>query len=136
MIKAIICDILGVLVDTIEDGEVNKKLVNFLIENKEIYGKLIFYSNSGNISKERFKKLIPELFDIIDKGYFASNFEFLKPSKKGLQHILNESNLKAQEVVFIDDNHSNIQEAEKLGMETILYYNFEDISTLKSLLYP
>ena len=136
MIKALVCDILGVLVDTKEDGEINTKFVDFLIKNKERYGLLIFYSNSGKHGKERFKKLIPELFEIVDKEYFASNFQFLKPSKEGLEQILNESNLKPQEVVFIDDNSSNVKVAEELGMKVILYDSFEDISTLEPLLHP
>lgn len=131
MIKAIICDILGVLTDR---RVVNVELINLLIDSKGIYKKLIIYSNLSEKSIESFKMKVPEFFNIVDKQYDASNFKYYKPSSKGLEEILNEFNLKPEEVIFIDDNQTNVQEAQKLGIRTILYYNSEDISTLKTLL--
>jgi glucose-1-phosphatase len=136
MIKAIICDILGVLVNTTKEGEINKELIDFLIKNKSHYGFLIIFSNSDSNSIENFKSMIPELFSIVDKQYYAFNINYPKPDVRGFEQILKELSLKPNEVIFIDDRERNTKSAQKIGIKTILYSDFKDISTLKPLLYP
>lgn len=131
MIKAIICDIQGVLAN----GGINEELISFLIENKKLYGKFILHSNLGKQSVENFKNLLPKLSKIVDKTYYYKSMKYVKPDVRSFQKILDENNLKPQETIFVDDNQRNIDSANELGIRTILYENFESISTLKNLLY-
>ncbi len=132
MFKAIVCDIQGVLVN----GRINEKLISFLIENKKIYGKFILHSNLGKESVQNFKDLVPNLSKIVDKTYYYKSIKYVKPDVRSFQQILDENNLKPQEMIFIDDSQRNVDSAKKLGIKSILYKNLEDISTLKNLLYP
>ncbi len=133
MFKAIICDIQGVLV---KDEGINKKLVDFLIENKHIYTKLLISSNLTRNSIQRLENIIPKFFEYVDKTYPYDEVEYPKPSPRGFEQILEEWNLKPEEVIFIDDNQNNIQTAKSLGLKTIYYTYGEDLSTLNSLLSP
>ncbi len=136
MFRAIICDIQGVLVNFDEKEYINRDLVDFLMKNKKNYGKLILYSNLSGKKVMDFKKIIPKFFDIVDGEYHASNIEYIKPSVKGFKKILEDWNLKPEEVIFLDDSWSNINAAEKIGVKAIHYTQKEDFSILKSLLCP
>jgi len=136
MIQAVICDIQGVLVDIIHGPRINRKLIDFLRENKRKYGLLILHSNSATQSVQYFKELIPELFAVTDNAYFYKSTGYAKPNPKALEYIIKKHNLKAEKTIFIDDSTTNISSARKLGMKTLLYENFEEISTLKNLLFP
>ena len=130
MTKAIICDIQGVLLD---DG-VNRGLVDFLVNEKGNYGKLILHTNLSKGNESRLKELMPGLFNVVEKVYFYDEVKYPKPDARGLQEILKEWDLNANEVVFIDDSETNVESAAKLGMKTIHYTGLEDISNLKNLL--
>ncbi len=136
MIKAIISDIQGVLVDTADGFDINTELIEFLIKNKKDYGLLLLYSNLGVQSVESVKKIVPKLFDHVDGEYYASNVKYIKPDVRGFKEILNIWGLEPSEVIFIDDNQSNIKAAESLGIGVVHYEDLGDISTLNSLLYP
>ena len=136
MIKAIICDIQGVLVDTADGYDINNELITFLIKNKKDYGLLLLYSNLGEQSVKNLKEAIPDLFELVDGEYYASNVKYIKPDTRGFEEILNEWDLKPREVLFIDDSQSNIRAAVSLGIGVVHYESLDDISTLNSLLYP
>lgn len=59
-----------------------------------------------------FKKLFNEVFLSYKMGLW-------KPDYKIYQKVLEDINLKAEEVLFIDDNHDNIDAAKDLGINTI-----------------
>ncbi len=130
MIKAIICDIQGVLLD----GGANRELIDFLINEKEKYGKLILYTNLSKGSENRLKELMPDLFNVVDNIYFYDEVKFPKPDTRGFEEILNKWGLKASEVIFVDDSKSNVESAGKVGMKTVHYTTLEDISSLRRLL--
>jgi HAD superfamily hydrolase (TIGR01509 family) len=133
MFKAIVCDIQGVLIG---NGEVNHNLIEFLIQNKQAYGILILYTNLSKQSVQNLKGELSKFFDSVDKVYSYNDVEHPKPNVEGFEEILNEWNLKPKEVIFIDDSEINIKSAKSLGINTIHYKDFGDISTLESLLFP
>ncbi len=118
------------------NGDVNMKLIDFLIENKKRYGLLLLYSSLNEQSVKGLKKAVPELFEVVDGEYYASNVKYLKPDIRGFEEILNKWGLKANEVLFIDDSERNVNAAKTLGIKTLQYGSSEDISTLNSLLSP
>ncbi len=133
MIQAIICDIQGVI---LQNGSVNNPLVNFFLENKEKYTKLIIYTNLSKEYVEGLKGEIPRLFEIVDVCYAYNSLEYPKTDRRSFEQILHENDLKPHEVIFLDDNFANIQAAKGLGIQTIHYEKFGEITTLKNLLFP
>ena len=55
-----------------------------------------------------------------------------KPSEKAFKIILNENNLKSEEVLFIDDSPQHIKTAKKLGINVIYLQEKDDIINLFS----
>ena len=132
MFKAIICDIQGVLV---KNDKLNENLINFLIENKENYGILLLHTNLSKKSVQNLKKIFSGLLNSVDKIYTYDDVKYPKPDIKGFEQILKEWNLQPSEVIFIDDSVLNITSASSLGLETVHYGDFGEISELKNLLF-
>jgi epoxide hydrolase-like predicted phosphatase len=54
------------------------------------------------------------------KAYYSQQMLKRKPEPEIYQQVLEESNLKPDETLFLDDNRSNIESAAALGIQTIL----------------
>jgi len=50
-----------------------------------------------------------------------------KPNKEAFLHVLEKINAKPEECIFIDDIQVNIEGAEKVGIKSILYINYDDL---------
>lgn len=73
---------------------------------------------------------------LIDKFQFENNFSpriisgvvgCEKPNKKIYEILVQQSQLQAQEIAFIDDRLENLATADKLGMTTIHYQRENDL---------
>lgn len=67
-------------------------------------------------------------FPFIDKvdGKVVSGFvKLVKPEREIYEYLLNKYSLKAKECVFLDDRKENIEAAKKLGMNGILFEDYE-----------
>lgn len=133
MTKAIICDIQGVLIN---NGQINKDFVDFLIDNKDKYDFLILHSNLSSRHINNLKKTIPDFFSHVNKVYSYDSVKYPKPDPRGLGEILEEFSINPEDVVFVDDSKINVEAAERLGLQVVHYKNFEDISILNSFLSP
>lgn len=58
--------------------------------------------------------------DYLDDVIISAEIHKIKPNKDFYNLILNKYNLKAEELLFIDDNIKNIESANELGIQTIL----------------
>ena len=67
--------------------------------------------------------------NIFNKIYLSHLIKSRKPSKKAFKFILNENNLKSEEVLFIDDSPQHIKTAKKLGIN--VYYLQEKDNIIK-----
>ncbi len=81
--------------------------------------KLIIMSNSCPELRENVES--NDFYDIFDKKYFSNEIGMKKPNKDFFEYVLKENNLKAEECVFIDDAPRNIDVANEIGMNGILY---------------
>lgn len=106
------------------------------IEKKEVF-KLIsglknngyqigFLSNSEIPSMELFME---HNYDLFDEIVFSCQEGLRKPEKEIYEIILTKLKVTPDEAVFIDDNKKNLIGAEKVGINTIL---FSDIEQLKN----
>lgn len=64
---------------------------------------------------------------IFDKMYFSCDFGKLKSDKEMFKYFLNQTKLKPEETLFIDDSSININNADQAGIKTILFTNAQDL---------
>ena len=92
-------------------------------------------SNTNSIHISEFRKKIgetkyQEFYNLFDKVYYSHEIGFRKPNKDAFQLILDENNLKANEVLFIDDSPQHIEGANKLEIQTHHLSDTEEITAL------
>ena len=92
-------------------------------------------SNTNTIHISEFRKKLgetkyQEFYNLFDKVYYSHEIGFRKPNKDAFQLILDENNLKANEVLFIDDSPQHIRGANKLGIQTHHLSDTEEVTTL------
>jgi putative hydrolase of the HAD superfamily len=55
---------------------------------------------------------------LFDKAYYSNEVGFRKPEKELYEILLQETAIRPQEMLFIDDKLENLVPAEKLGIQT------------------
>ena len=94
-------------------------------ELKEAGYKIYLLSNAGLKHSEYWNK-IPgsEYFD----GILVSAYvKMVKPQPEIYKLLLEKFDLKAEECIFIDNNHLNLAGAHVVGMDTVIFKNAEDL---------
>ncbi len=109
------------------------KLVDFIRSLKDQY-KIGMLSNAMSETRmwleEKYDFL--HLFDVI---FFSAEQKLAKPDPLYYRAILNEMTFAAEETIFIDDFVENIEAADKLGMQTVLYKSTpQTIADIKRIL--
>ena len=92
-------------------------------------------SNTNCIHISEFRKKLgetkyQEFYNLFDKVYYSHEIGFRKPNKEAFQLILDENNIKANEVLFIDDSPQHIEGAKNLGIKTYHLKDGEEVTTL------
>jgi len=127
------------------DTQIDKAWCSFLcdipIEKLEILSKLkekfrlLLLSNTNRmhietIGMEEFSKSGKTIFDFFDKCYFSYEMGMAKPDAEIFEAVLADAGVAANECLFLDDGHKNIETANKLGIQTYLVEMNEDLSFL------
>jgi putative hydrolase of the HAD superfamily len=97
----------------------------YLLSNTSVIHARIFLNNQLGPNGEN-------LFGLFKKAHFSYEMGLVKPNPLIYQQVLKENNLKAEEIVFFDDNAANIESASTLGIDSILIdptISFSQIST-------
>ena len=108
--------------------------LNYIKTLKNNY-QIFLLSNTNAIHIRAFKNKIGEekwkaFSSVFDKMYLSHEIRFRKPDKEAFQIILEENNLKPNEVFFIDDSPQHIETAKGLGINCHYLLDREDITTL------
>lgn len=96
---------------------------------------IYLFSNTNSIHISEFRKKIGEtkyheFYNLFDKVYYSHEIGFRKPNKEAFHLILDENNLNADEVLFIDDSPQHIEGAKNLGIKTYYLKDGEEVTTL------
>ena len=67
-----------------------------------------------------------ELGKYFKKSYVSYELGLLKPNTSIFQHVLDDTKLEAQEILFVEDNIENIACAERLGFQCCHVKNFDN----------
>ena len=94
--------------------ELNKKYNTYVLSNTSLYHIIglnqILKDSSGDLS----------LHEVMNrKIYFSYEINLRKPDFEIYDFIIRDSNLKAEETVFLDDNLQNVKAAEAAGIKSI-----------------
>ena len=82
----------------------------------------------SNLSEKLFRECNEE-FDYIknmDGGIISFKEKMKKPDKEIYQRLIEKYELNPKRCVFVDDRQENLVEADNLGINTILFKNYED----------
>lgn len=86
----------------------------------------------SNITEDTYN-YIKDNFEIIqmaDGGVFSWDENISKPNREIYDSLINKYEINVTETIFIDDTSSNIEVANKIGFETILFENIEQIKSI------
>lgn len=98
---------------------INDELLNYI---KTLKGKfrLMMYTSETIQNEPDYKKVLEPVFETIIS---ATGIGYQKSDPVGYKFISKNCNLNPNEVIFVDDNESNIKAASEAGWGTILYKN-------------
>ena len=99
------------------------------------FGDIKFVLATNHVSN--IKKFIDREFDgVFDKVYISADIDANKPNIGFFEYILRDQNIKAENLLFVDDNNENILGAKKLKINTLYYtknvYFYEEINKILS----
>lgn len=112
------------------DDAWNAMLLGLPAERMELVTKLspqhnlLVLSNTNGIHVKRFNKFLKtntgknDLNSFFDVVYFSHEIKMRKPDAEIYQFVLEENNLNPEDTLFLDDNKTNLEAAEKLGIQT------------------
>ena len=96
---------------------------------------LYLLSNTNSIHIIEFenkigRKQYKEFYQLFDKVYYSHKIGHRKPNAEAFKLIIEENNLIAEEILFIDDSPQHIDGAKKLGIKTYHLLDNEDVISL------
>lgn len=93
---------------------------------------LYLLSNNNPISMEKSRRIFSESgypLDTLFKRLFLSyEMKMQKPSEKMFRTVVEEIGCPAGSILFIDDSAANVETAEKVGMNAVLYVQGTDLA--------
>lgn len=114
------------------DVVVNDSLVSIIEDFRERGVRCYLASNNEKYRAERIKKVLEEM-DLLDGYYFSSSIKVKKSDSQFFSHILQDLQVEASDVVYLDNDQVNIDSAKTLGIEAYLYSNEKLDDLLKQL---
>ena len=106
-----------------------------LLKNLKRKYPIYLLSNTNSIHISEFRRQIGEelyieFYNIFNKVYYSHEIGYRKPNAEAFKIILEENNLKPNEVLFIDDSPQHIEGAKRLGIQSHHLQDNEKITTL------
>ena len=110
------------------------KKLDMLLELRKRF-RVVLLSNTNIIHFPNSERLLylkngKKMEDYFDKCYLSYEMKMAKPDSEVFENILMTENVDANACLFLDDGVKNIREANKLGMQTYLVREHEDLSFL------
>ena len=99
--------------------KVNKDVIETIKKLRKADIKVVMLSNTSSFIQDFLEKVGAD--GIWDKKFLSYELGIKKPDPKIFQYVLDEMNIRAEDVCFIDDNEINLRSAETLGIQTVLY---------------
>lgn len=109
---------------------ISRKKLDYILSLRDRHYNTYLLSNTNPFimdwaCSERFPWGLP-LDAYFDKMYFSYKAGFTKPDERIFRYMLEDSGIKPDETLFVEDGKANINTAEKLGFRTYCPLNGED----------
>ena len=108
-------------------GKMPKERIDLIDRlNKGSEYRTFLLSNTNGIHYRKYVRDLKKEFgfndfsELFEKDYFSHKINMKKPDCEIFEFVLNDSGLKAEETLFIDDSPVNIKGAEALGIRSFL----------------
>ena len=99
-----------------------KSVITILNQLKEnVHNKIFLLSNADQETFAKMQALYPEIFNMFDGMVVSAHVQMIKPEANIYHHLLKTYNLDPKTCVFIDDQAENIDTAQELGINGIVY---------------
>jgi len=114
--------------------EIPAEKLNMLLELRKKF-RVLLLSNTNIIHFPNSEKKIltlqgRKMSDYFDRCYLSYEMKMAKPDIEIFENILLTENVDAKECLFLDDGLKNTEVAQKLGIQTYLVHEHEDLSFL------
>lgn len=119
----------------------NAMLLNFPIERIELLyilkenHRLYLLSNTNEIHYNSFNNMFNDRFNfsfskLFHEDYYSHLIGMRKPDPEVFDYVLKDQNIKASELLFIDDSEQHIESARQLGINAVLLKKDMEIGEL------
>jgi len=106
--------------------DIPSQRIEWILQLKKKY-KCILLSNTNQIHYNYYRQALEDVHgykifsEIFDKTYFSHEIALRKPDNSIYNYVLKDLDLDASEIVFIDDTQKNIDAANALNWNTVLW---------------
>ena len=110
--------------------DIPQQRINWILELKKKY-QCVLLSNTNPIHYDFYRANLEKVYgyrkfsDLFDKTYFSHEIGMRKPDANIYKYVLGDLELKPSEILFIDDTEKNIEAAQTMGWNCILWKNKE-----------
>ena len=104
---------------------INQPMVDYIAELRRKFRVVLLTKNIVRyLDWERKEFGLDAMFDDIIN---TSEINLPKASKETLNYLLNRYHVKPEEILYIDDQEDNLHDAREMGMNVVLYQNFDQV---------
>jgi len=104
---------------------VNKEALTYVESLRSKGIKVFVVSNNFRERTLFYRSQFSEIFDNLDDAYFSWETGNVKPDREAIEYVLNEQNIKPEEVVYFDDSQKNIEVAKNIGVDGQLWVDLD-----------
>nr|WP_310617384.1 glucose-1-phosphatase [Pantoea cypripedii] len=91
--------------------------------------RVVILSNTNRLHYEFWPTHYPEVQQAADTLYMSQDVGMRKPEARIYHHVLENEGFTADQAVFFDDNHANIEAARALGIDSVLVTDSKTVPT-------
>ena len=86
----------------------------------------------SNITKESYEYIINtiDIDKVFNGGIYSYQEKIVKPNRKIFELIINKYKLNKEETIFFDDKQKNIDAANEIGINAVLFRTIKDIENI------
>lgn len=107
----------------IETQNVNNEVTEFVKSLKKNFLVVLLTNNYHDLVQN----IKSNYYDFFHYIYASNELGIKKPDKQIYKRVLDDLSLAASECIFVDDKEKNLTPADELGMNTILFTDFNDL---------